>query len=118
MDTYMRDQPTRTTGAEVAQEVIPREHLADGEWPTGTLSQDAPLGAYLGQAIARTLMNAASAQGLSSVRALARRAGVTHPTVKDILEGKRLPTTHTLLLLEAAVQTPLYPADLFLQAKN
>ncbi|WP_367435024.1 helix-turn-helix transcriptional regulator [Streptomyces celluloflavus] len=117
MDTSMWDQPKRTTGAEMAQEVIPREHLADGEWPTGDLSQDAPLGAHLGQAIARTLIDAASEQGLS-VRALARRAGVTHPTVKDILEGKRLPTTHTLLLLEAAVQKRLYPADLFLRAQN
>ncbi|MFE3632340.1 helix-turn-helix domain-containing protein [Streptomyces goshikiensis] len=103
-----------TAGWDMAREVIPREYLAEGEWPSGELAADAPPGAHLGQALAKNLAAAMTQRGLS-VRELARRAQATHPTVKSVLDGTRLPATHTVLLLESALGLPLYPARLFEQ---
>ncbi|MFD6967210.1 hypothetical protein [Streptomyces sp. NPDC059949] len=105
---------TVTAGWGMAREVIPRDHLADGVWPSGTLAADAPPGAHLGQAIA-TALAAAMTRRAIGVRELARLAEATHPTVKAALDGSRLPATHTIFLLEVALQTPLYPAGLFAQ---
>ncbi|MFD0501663.1 helix-turn-helix domain-containing protein [Streptomyces rhizosphaericus] len=96
----------------MAREVIPRDHLASGTWPTGDLTPDAPPGAHLGQAIAQKLSNVMNERGIGH-RELARLAGASHPTISATLEGTRLPTTHTLFLLEIALQVPLYPVDLF-----
>ncbi|MCL3999078.1 helix-turn-helix domain-containing protein [Streptomyces lavenduligriseus] len=107
---------TVTAGWDMAREVIPRDHLAQGEWPSGNLAADAPPGAHLGQALARTLRAAMTQRGLG-VRELARLAQASHPTVKAILDGTRLPASHTILLLELALDLPLYPARLFEQLR-
>lgn len=107
---------TVTAGWEMAREVIPRDHLAQGEWPAGDLAADAPPGAHLGQALAKSLAGAMAQRGLG-VRELARLAQASHPTVKAVLDGTRLPATHTVLLLELALDLPLYPAGLFEQLR-
>lgn len=107
---------TVTAGWDMAREVIPRDHLAQGEWPTGDLTADAPPGAHLGQALAKNLA-AAMAQRDLGVRELARLAQATHPTVKAVLDGSRLPASHTVLLLELALDLPLYPSHLFKQLR-
>lgn len=96
----------------MAREIIPRDYLATGTWPTGALHADAPPGARLGHAIAQALAAAMHNQDIGP-REVARRAGLTHPTVLFVLQGKRLPSTHTLLLLERALHTPLWPATLY-----
>ncbi|MFD8882107.1 helix-turn-helix domain-containing protein [Streptomyces erythrochromogenes] len=100
----------------MAREVIPRDHLAEGEWPAGDLAVDAPPGAHLGQVLAKNLAAAMAQRGLG-VRELARLAQASHPTVKAVLDGTRLPATHTVLLLEIALDLPLYPAHLFRQLR-
>ncbi|MEU1077268.1 MULTISPECIES: helix-turn-helix transcriptional regulator [unclassified Streptomyces] len=107
----MTDQTTAME-QDMAREIIPRDHLASGTWPTGPLTADVPPGARLGHATSGALATAMQEQGVSS-RELARRAGLTHPTVVRVLEGQRLPSTHTLLLLETALGTPLWPATLY-----
>ncbi|MGW0886126.1 hypothetical protein [Streptomyces sp. NPDC002671] len=51
------------------------------------------------------------------VRELARLAQASHPTVKAVLDGTRLPASHTVLLLELALDLPLYPSGLFEQLR-
>ncbi|MFD9871724.1 helix-turn-helix domain-containing protein [Streptomyces niveus] len=106
----MKDSATATE-YRMVREITPRDHMASGTWPNGTLTAGAPPGARLGLAIARALATAMKDQGIGG-RELARRAGLAHPTVARVLEGQRLPSTHTLLLLETALRTPLWPADL------
>ncbi len=107
---------TVTAGWDMAREVIPRDHLAQGVWPSGDLAADAPPGAHLGQALAKNLATAMAERGLG-VRELARRAQATHPTVKAVLDGTRLPASHTVLLLELALDQPIYPSELFEQLR-
>ncbi|MFF9001607.1 hypothetical protein ACF1GW_06735 [Streptomyces achromogenes] len=107
---------TVTAGWDMAREVIPRDHLTHGEWPSGDLAVDAPPGAHLGQALAKNLA-AAMAQRRLGLRELARLAQSSHPTVKAVLEGTRLPASHTILLLELALDLPLYPSRLFEQLR-
>ena len=94
---------------DVAQEVIPRDHLAPGaEWPDGDLVVGAPPGARVGQLIAQALLRVMRQRSLGQ-RELARIAELAHPTVKSVLDGTRLPSVHSLVLLEQALQTSLYP---------
>ncbi|MFE6461775.1 helix-turn-helix domain-containing protein [Streptomyces cinereoruber] len=97
---------------DMAREVIPRDHLASGEWPTGKIAVGAPPVVHLCQAVAQALTDAMAKRGLG-VRELARLAGLTHPTVIGVLKGTSLPGAQSVLLLEIALQEPLYPADLF-----
>ncbi|MFJ4676972.1 hypothetical protein [Kitasatospora sp. NPDC088783] len=102
-------------GCEMPREVVPRAYLADGGvWPAGPLVPGAPPGAHLGQAIAEALKGAMGRQGLGT-RELSRLTGsqVAHPTVLTVLQGSRLPSAHTILLLEVALQTQLYPTGLY-----
>ncbi|MFD9793739.1 helix-turn-helix domain-containing protein [Streptomyces sp. NPDC059070] len=104
--------PTTAMEYDMAREIIPRDHLACGTWPDGALTKDAPPGARLGQLIAQALTAAMADQDIGQ-RELARRAGLTHPTVLRALDGQSLPSTHTLLLLEIALGTPLWPTTLY-----
>ncbi|WP_149030222.1 hypothetical protein [Kitasatospora sp. MBT66] len=83
---------------------------------SSSVTMGAPPGAHLGIAIARALKDAMDTRGISA-REAARQAGLgtTHPTVLDTLQGKRLPATHTVLLLEIALRTLLYPSELYAQ---
>lgn len=97
------------------REVVPRDFLAaGGTWPAGPLAHDAPPGAYLGQAIATALKAAMEQQHLTN-RELERLTGsqVTRQTAMAVLDGSRLPSTHTVLLLELALRTQLYPVGLY-----
>lgn len=106
------DHWTRAWENEMASEVRPRDYLApDSTWPEGPLADDAPPAARLGQAIAANLRQAMQDQDIG-LRPLARLAGLTHPTVKAVLDGDRLPSAHSLLLLEITLRTPLWPAAL------
>ncbi|MFI1884864.1 helix-turn-helix transcriptional regulator [Streptomyces jumonjinensis] len=96
----MREAPDTTPAAYVT-----------GGWPYGVLASDAPLSARLAQAIARNLENALTEEGLSD-RRLAERADLTHPPIGRLLRGEGLPDMRTLLLLEIALQRPLWPAGL------
>ncbi|QKW20550.1 helix-turn-helix transcriptional regulator [Kitasatospora sp. NA04385] len=110
----MSSETIDVVGCEMPREVVPRAYLADGGiWPAGPLVPDAPPGAHLGQAIAEALRAAMERQRLGA-RELSRLTGsqVTHPTVMTVLQGSRLPSVHTVLLLEVALKAPLYPAGL------
>lgn len=97
----------------MAREVVPRDHMAPGaEWPDGELADDAPATARLGQIIAQALRRVIVQRALGA-RELARLAQMSHPTIKSMLDGERLPSVHTLFLLERALQAPLYPGDLY-----
>ncbi|MFD9715873.1 helix-turn-helix domain-containing protein [Streptomyces sp. NPDC059076] len=90
----------------------PSSYVQSGVWPNARLVPDAPPTAHIGQALARSLLLAIEEQNLS-VRAAARKAGTTHPTLLRILDGTGLVDVRTVFLLEVALQAPLWPTDLF-----
>jgi transcriptional regulator with XRE-family HTH domain len=102
---------TVTAGWDVreAPDETPLSYVAHGAWPEAVLARDAPPSAHIAQAVARRLRDAMDAEGVS-VRALARRVGVTHPTIGRVLNGAGLPDVRTLFLLEVALQRPIWPA--------
>ncbi|MCM2393924.1 hypothetical protein [Streptomyces albipurpureus] len=87
----------------------PITFLAEGEWPTGRLTPDAPPTAHLGQHLAQRLEQALADHSLSA-RAAADKARCTHPTVMRILNGTGAPDARTVLHLEIVLRTRLWPA--------
>jgi ribosome-binding protein aMBF1 (putative translation factor) len=101
---------------DLAREDAPVNFMEDPwDWPEGRLRKDAPLHARAGQEVARRLRQAIT-QGNWSQRALAEKASVGQATISRILQGEVLPDIGTLVRLEAALQTSLYPADLYTTA--
>ncbi|WNI18093.1 helix-turn-helix domain-containing protein [Actinacidiphila sp. ITFR-21] len=89
----------------------PSSHIASGSWPNARLADDAPPGAHIAQALARELLKVMDERGLSA-RAVAELVGSTHPTIGRILDGSGVTDVRTVFLLEVALRTPLWPADL------
>ncbi|MFJ1707119.1 helix-turn-helix domain-containing protein [Kitasatospora sp. NPDC088346] len=92
----------------------PARYVASGKWPEVVLTSEAPPSAQAGLAFARNLDAAMRAHNLSD-RALARRAGLSHPTIGALRRGEVLPDLGTIVLLEIATGDALYPADLHRQ---
>ncbi|MFE4512607.1 helix-turn-helix domain-containing protein [Kitasatospora sp. NPDC056783] len=77
-----------------------------------TLTPDAPPSALIGLEFARNL-HAAMEAGRLTDRAVAKAAGLSHPTIGHLKRGEVLPDLGTILLLEIATGTSLYPANLY-----
>jgi hypothetical protein len=90
----------------------PYSYLERGAWPDGQLRDDAPPSAHIAQALARRLLDAMRESGLSD-RAVAILAGCSHPTIGRILNGTGLTDVRTIFSLEVALQTSLWPHDLY-----
>lgn len=80
----------------------PRDHLVAGEWPSG--ESDGP--AAIAQAVARALLAALDGR---SIREVARQADLQHATVLGLVNGTRWPDFVTLVKLEDALRTDLWP---------
>jgi hypothetical protein len=89
----------------------PSSHIASGRWPDARLADDSPPSAHIAQALARALLKVMDERGLSA-RAVAELVGSTHPTIGRILDGSGVTDVRTVFLLEVALGTPLWPADL------
>ncbi|MFD7552463.1 helix-turn-helix domain-containing protein [Streptomyces sp. NPDC059816] len=90
----------------------PADFLASGhQWPSGQLVADAPPTARLGKELAVRLKQALQEQGLSA-RQVADAAQLRHPTVLRVLNGTVVPDGRTIIHLETALKTPLWPAGL------
>lgn len=94
----------------------PKTFVQSGTWPDATLRPDAPGEAHYAQQLARRLATAMSERPISN-RALARLAGVSHPTVGFILNGEHYADIATVARLEIALGTDLYPAGLHRQLR-
>ncbi|GGT19113.1 helix-turn-helix domain-containing protein [Streptomyces purpureus] len=90
----------------------PVSYVLAGEWPDALLLPDAPPTAHAGQELALALRALMRTRGLSA-RALAQRAGTTHPTILRILGGTGLVDMRTVFLLEVTLQAPLWPRRLY-----
>ncbi|HEY0119223.1 MAG TPA: helix-turn-helix transcriptional regulator [Cellulomonas sp.] len=85
---------------------VPREWLAEGEWPGGSFVEDAPTAVAYAVEISKRLES--QLEGLSKAE-LARRAGIERTTLYDVLSGRTWPDAVTLAKLEEALQTKLWP---------
>jgi len=84
----------------------PRDWIAEGEWPDGAFSEDAPTAVAYAVEIARRLE--ARLQGQSKSE-LARQAEIERTTLYDVLAGRTWPDAITLAKLEQALETRLWP---------
>ncbi|MEO3976906.1 helix-turn-helix domain-containing protein [Streptomyces sp. CAU 1734] len=90
----------------------PADYRAGPEpWPHSALADDAPLSARIALEISRSLHAALTEAGLTD-RGLAERGDLSHTSVGRILRGEGMPDFRTLLLMEAALQRSLWPAEL------
>jgi hypothetical protein len=90
----------------------PARYVESGTWPDVVLRVDAPLSAYGGLIVARRLITVLDLTGRTA-NAVAVQAGVTAPTVRGIISGVTTVSLPTILRLESALETRLYPLDLF-----
>ncbi|MEV0453641.1 helix-turn-helix domain-containing protein [Catellatospora methionotrophica] len=95
----------------------PRTYVIDGHWPHATLHPDAPPGAHYAQEIARRLA-AAMTSLPTSARALAERAGISHPIIGRILNGDGSTDIGTVARLEVTLNTRLYPDGLYRELRT
>jgi len=84
----------------------PREWLADGEWPEGTVVEDAPTAVRYAVEIAKRLEG--ELQGRSKTE-VARRANIERSTLYDLLSGQTWPDAVTLANLEEVLRVRLWP---------
>ncbi|GAA3221215.1 helix-turn-helix domain-containing protein [Oerskovia jenensis] len=84
----------------------PRDWLAEGDWPEGTFTADAPTAVAYAVEIARRLGCSLEGQTKTS---LARQAGLERTTIYDLLAGRTWPDAVTLAKLEEALETRLWP---------
>jgi lambda repressor-like predicted transcriptional regulator len=80
--------------------------IADGEWPQGPFARDAPPYALVTAAIVRGYRAAA---GSSSLRSVAREAGIDATSLGRTLAGETVPDVHTVAVLEDALGIALWP---------
>lgn len=76
--------------------------MVSGAWPEGAI--DGPAG--VAQELARNLR---AAIGARTIRQLARDADLRHSTVLALLNGQRWPDFVTIVKLEDALETRLWP---------
>jgi hypothetical protein len=81
----------------------PADRVTGGAWPNGD-STDADV--IAGQEVARRLV---AALGGRSYRSVGRDAGVTHSTIGDIVAGRVFGDFVSLVRLEVALGTRLWP---------
>ncbi|MET7334402.1 helix-turn-helix transcriptional regulator [Nonomuraea sp. NPDC005650] len=92
----------------VRNDQAPNAYIVSGEWPSAELSPDAPIGAHVGQEIARRLKAAMETRELTH-RGLAERSGLGWRTVGRVLLGDVYPDVATLARLEQALDIEIYP---------
>jgi hypothetical protein len=81
-----------------------------GQWPNAELRADAPISAHFAQAYARDLAVAlASREPKLTLRKLAEQAEVSHATLSRLLRGQVLPDMGTLIRIEWALGTDIWP---------
>lgn len=86
----------------------PRTWVIDGaEWPDGPFADDAPPYAVVTAAVVRRYRSAA---GSRSLRSVAGAAGIDPTSLSRTLSGETVPDVHTVAVLEAALDTELWPA--------
>ena len=78
----------------------PRDHIATGRWPTGTLDAGAPPEAHLVQEIARTFKEKRDDHNHYDLYALATRLKMSRNTLKSLLDGETWPSAITVARLE------------------
>jgi ribosome-binding protein aMBF1 (putative translation factor) len=86
----------------------PVDHVLEGHWPRAKL--DGNRTAFYCQAIAAAAERAIAGLGWSR-RELARRAGISRPTLSNVLDGLTAPNISTLAQLETALEVELLPPD-------
>lgn len=85
----------------------PRTWVADGgSWPDGPLVADAPPYAVVTSRVVAAYRKAATGRTLRSVAA---DAGIDATALGRMLSGETVPDVHTVAVLEAALDTPLWP---------
>lgn len=85
-------------------ERLPPAELTE-EWPN-TVSPD-----VAGETARLLAVNLRRSMGGASIRSTADIAGVDEGTIRKLLSGARWPDLRTIVLLEQAVGTPLWPAN-------
>jgi hypothetical protein len=78
----------------------------DGQWPDGPLVDDAPPYAVVTAAVVSSYRDAV---GKRSLRSVARQAGIDATALGRMLSGETVPDVHTVAVLEAALDVPLWP---------
>lgn len=86
----------------------PKTYVASGSWPNAVLRKGAPLSAHFAQAYVRKLTTVMNGSGVG-MRELAEMAGVSHTTVSRFLNGGALPDMGTLIRIEVALGTDVWP---------
>ena len=85
----------------------PRTWVRDGgEWPVGPFVADAPPYALVTAAVVSGYQ---SVVGGRSLRSVARAAGIDATSLGRMLSGETVPDVHTVAVLEAALDTELWP---------
>lgn len=79
-----------------------------GTWPDGPFRAGAPRYVLLTAAIASALVGALQSDG-RSIRAVARDAGIAHPSITRLLHGQSVPDSVTITQLEATLGVDLWP---------
>lgn len=110
----MRDHHLEGSVPRRSGDLTPISYAISGEFPDVVLSQDAPPSAHFALAFAKALHAALSDRSIS-LREVAKVARLSHPTVSRILNGEVVPDLRSIASLEVALQTSLYPVDLFRQ---
>ncbi|MCT2008382.1 hypothetical protein [Micrococcus lylae] len=90
-------------------DAAPRDYIATGTWPDGTLTHDAPASARYGQVFTQRLRAALKAKGNPSSRAVARETQVSRNSLDRALEGATLPDFGAIARLEEWLDTDLWP---------
>lgn len=80
----------------------PRDQLVSGQWPNGQAHGPAAVAQQLARDLEARL-------GARSVREVARQADLQHATVLALLHGQRWPDFVTIVKLEDALGTDLWP---------
>lgn len=81
--------------------------IANGDWPSGPFSDDAPPYALVTAAV---VANYRERVGSRSLRSVARAAGIDPTSLGRMLSGETVPDVHTVAVLEAALDVELWPA--------
>ena len=80
--------------------------MADGDWPSGPFSNDAPPYALVTAAV---VANYREHVGSRSLRSVARAAGIDPTSLGRMLSGETVPDVHTVAVLETALDVDLWP---------
>ena len=84
----------------------PRDWVAEGEWPSGALADDAPTAVTYAVEISKRLEVGLRGRSKAEV---ARKAEIERTTLYDVLTGRTWVDAVTLAKLEEALGTRLWP---------